>query len=163
RKISRSTSTSRRRPMRGPLAFMRTTVRYRASGMVSVLVEPGTSGPARADRSRRPARMRTLPGSTSGAITSTPVAVRAPGGSAVGVGQRPALAGVAHAVVVAVALLGVGDRRAVVGEVGDAVAVGVGEARGVDRVHAGDRVQVEAREAAEAHVDRAAVDAREAN
>src|SRR5204863_7993881 len=86
-------------------------------------------------------------------------------GDAVAVGgrQRTTLAGVAHAVVVAVALLGVGDRRAVVGEVGDAVAVGVGEARGVDRVHAGDRVQVEAREAAEAHVDRAAVGRADAN
>src|SRR5206468_4920093 len=78
---------------------------------------------------------------------------------AVGVGQRPALADVAHAVVIAVALLGVGDRRAVVGDVGDAVAVGVGEARGVDRVDAGDRVQVEAREAAEACLDGAPVDA----
>src|SRR5207247_7213120 len=82
---------------------------------------------------------------------------------AVGVGQRPTLAGVAHAVVVAVALPGVGDRRAVVGDVGNAVAVGVREPRGIDRMDAGDRVEVEAREAIAPGLDLAPVDPYEAD
>src|SRR5207253_4152092 len=72
------------------------------------------------------------------------------------------IASVAGTVAVGVELVGVRRVRAIVGRVRYAVPVGVGKARDLDRVHGGNRVEVEPREPREPGLQVARVDAHEA-